>query len=106
MNACKLFFAKIKIDAESLKAPLSTRFFDGNCRLRKIADMRTQLAPLIVVKQEFPDFRSSLLGSERDEENNNDFHIKSENDCNNNQPKDLNQYTRKSKTITSVMNDN
>lgn len=68
--------------------------------------MRTQLAPLIVVKQEFPDFRTSLIGSGREEENNNDFpHIKSENDCNNNQPEDLNQYTRKSKTNPSVLNE-
>lgn len=56
--------------------------------------MRTELAPLIVVKQEFPDFRidgrlASL--SENGEENNNIFaNIKSENDCNNNQSEDLN----------------
>lgn len=50
--------------------------------------MRTELAPLIVVKQEFPDFRNSI--SENGEENNNNFMIiKSEHDCNNNQPEDL-----------------
>lgn len=61
--------------------------------------MRTQLAPLIVVKQEFPDFRANLIdGSENDEEINNNFPtIKSENDCNNNQPEDLNLYSKKSK---------
>lgn len=61
--------------------------------------MRTQLAPLIVVKQEFPDFRVNLIdGNQNDEENNNNFpSIKSENDCNNNQPEDLNSYSKKSK---------
>lgn len=65
----------------------------------KSPDMRTQLAPLIVVKQEFPDFRTNLIDSgENDEENNNIFAtIKSENDCNNNQPEDLNSFTKKSK---------
>ncbi|CAG9798960.1 unnamed protein product [Chironomus riparius] len=54
--------------------------------------MRTELAPLIVVKQEFPDFRiDGNRISENGEENNNNFTtIKSENDCNNNQPEDLN----------------
>jgi len=54
--------------------------------------MRTELAPLIVVKQEFPDFRiDGNRISENGEENNNNFtNIKSENDCNNNQPEDLN----------------
>jgi hypothetical protein len=54
--------------------------------------MRTELAPLIVVKQEFPDFRiDGNRLSENGEENNNNFtNIKSENDCNNNQPEDLN----------------
>ena len=57
--------------------------------------MRTELAPLIVVKQEFPDFRidggHARIGSENGEENNNNFvHIKSENDCNNNQHENLN----------------
>lgn len=56
--------------------------------------MRTELAPLIVVKQEFPDFRidgHARIGSENGEENNNNFvNIKSENDCNNNQHEDLN----------------
>lgn len=54
--------------------------------------MRTELAPLIVVKQEFPDFRINGNSiSENGEENNNNFTaIKSENDCNNNQPEDLN----------------
>lgn len=67
--------------------------------------MRTQLAPLIVVKQEFPDFRVNLIdGNEIDEENNNNFpSIKSENDCNNNQPEDLNSYsTKKSKKSSSL----
>lgn len=61
--------------------------------------MRTQLAPLIVVKQEFPDFRTSFIdGNENDEENNNSFPtIKSENDCNNNQSEDLNSFSKKSK---------
>ena len=61
--------------------------------------MRTQLAPLIVVKQEFPDFRVNLIDANgHDEENNNHFpSIKSENDCNNNQPEDLNSYSKKSK---------
>lgn len=65
----------------------------------KSLDMRTQLAPLIVVKQEFPDFRVNLIdGNENDEENNNNFpSIKSENDCNNNQPEDLNSHSKKSK---------
>lgn len=64
-----------------------------------VDNMRTQLAPLIVVKQEFPDFRTSLLnGVDNNEENNNDFPtIKSENDCNNNQPEDLNLFLKKSK---------
>lgn len=58
--------------------------------------MRTQLAPLIVVKQEFPDFHANL--NENDEENNNSFPIiKSENDCNNNQHEDLNSFSKKSK---------
>lgn len=58
--------------------------------------MRTQLAPLIVVKQEFPDFHANL--NENDEENNNDFPtIKNENDCNNNQHEDLNSFSKKSK---------
>jgi hypothetical protein len=53
--------------------------------------MRTELAPLIVVKQEFPDFRIDGHSSENGEENNNNFvNIKSENDCNNNQREDLN----------------
>lgn len=53
--------------------------------------MRTELAPLIVVKQEFPDFRiNGNISDENGEENNNNFMIiKSENDCNNNQPEDL-----------------
>lgn len=59
--------------------------------------MRTQLAPLIVVKQEFPDFRTTLLDSGNHEENNNFSSIKSENDCNNNQPEDLNSFSKKSK---------
>lgn len=60
--------------------------------------MRTQLAPLIVVKQEFPDYRANLLDGNENEENNNNFPtIKSENDCNNNQPEDLNSYSKKSK---------
>lgn len=65
--------------------------------------MRTQLAPLIVVKQEFPDFRTNLIDSSgNDEENNNVFAtIKSEHDCNNNQPEDLNRYTKKSKKTHS-----
>jgi len=50
--------------------------------------MRTQLAPLIVVKQEFPDFRldsNGNISNGNDEENNNfTALIKSENDCNNN----------------------
>lgn len=65
-----------------------------------VDNMRTQLAPLIVVKQEFPDFRTSLLNGvgNNDEENNNEFPIiKSENDCNNNQPEDLNSFLKKSK---------
>lgn len=70
--------------------------------------MRTELAPLIVVKQEFPDFRidgrhASL--SENGEENNNIFaNIKSENDCNNNQTEDLNSplfRLKKSKNLFS-----
>lgn len=66
--------------------------------------MRTQLAPLIVVKQEFPDFRTSLIdGGENDEENNNNFPIKSENDCNNNQPEDLNLFSKKSKTTKLIL---
>lgn len=53
--------------------------------------MRTELAPLIVVKQEFPDFRIDGHSSENGEENNNNYvNIKSENDCNNNQHEDLN----------------
>lgn len=64
----------------------------------KSLDMRTQLAPLIVVKQEFPDFRVNLIDGNDNEENNNNFpSIKSENDCNNNQPEDLNSYSKKSK---------
>jgi hypothetical protein len=53
--------------------------------------MRTQLAPLIVVKQEFPDYRVDLLeGSVHEDDNNNNFPIiKGENDCNNNQQEDL-----------------
>jgi hypothetical protein len=52
--------------------------------------MRTELASLIVVKQEFPDFRINGNSiSENGEENNNNFpNIKSENDCNNNRPED------------------
>lgn len=57
--------------------------------------MRTQLAPLIVVKQEFPDYRNNLIGEDN---NNNDFpSIKRENDCNNNQAEDLNEFIKKSK---------
>lgn len=65
--------------------------------------MRTQLAPLIVVKQEFPDFRNNLIGGGiEQEENNNDFpSIKRENDCNNNQAEDLNDFTKKSKKTIS-----
>lgn len=60
--------------------------------------MRTQLAPLIVVKQEFPDFHESYI--ENGEENNNSFPtIKSESDCNNNQPEDLNPFSKKSKNF-------
>jgi hypothetical protein len=68
--------------------------------------MRTELAPLIVVKvkQEFPDFRIETHRlSENGEENNNNFaHIKSENDCNNNQSEDFNSpvlSVKKSKNI-------
>jgi hypothetical protein len=62
--------------------------------------MRTQLAPLIVVKQEFPDFHANLIDNNENEENNNNFpQIKSENDCNNNQPEDLNSFIKKSKKI-------
>lgn len=72
--------------------------FDGKLRNQIESDMRTQLAPLIVVKQEFPDYRSNLLEGSENEENNNDFPvIKSENDCNNNQPEDLNPFAKKSK---------
>jgi hypothetical protein len=75
-----------------------SEIFDGKLRNSTRSDMRTQLAPLIVVKQEFPDYRSSLLDGSENEENNNDFPtIKSENDCNNNQPEDLNPFTKKSK---------
>lgn len=58
--------------------------------------MRTQLAPLIVVKQEFPDYRTNFIDGNGNEENNNDFPtIKSENDCNNNQPEELNCFSAK-----------
>lgn len=62
-------------------------------------NMRTQLAPLIVVKQEFPDFRNNLDGIV-EEENNNYPSIKRENDCNNNQAEDLNELSKKSKEIS------
>lgn len=63
--------------------------------------MRTQLAPLIVVKQEFPDFHANI--NDNDEENNNDFpSIKNENDCNNNQREDLNSFSKKSKKTTYI----
>lgn len=63
--------------------------------------MRTQLAPLIVVKQEFPDYRGDLLeGSVHDDDNNNNFSvIKTENDCNNNQQEDLSALAKKCKRI-------
>jgi hypothetical protein len=70
--------------------------------------MRTELAPLIVVKQEFPDFRINGNGlSEHDGEdnnnNNNFMTIKSENDCNNNnQREDLDSLSyKKSKNFFS-----
>lgn len=50
--------------------------------------MRTQLAPLIVVKQEYPDFRIDGHSFSEHEENNNYTTIKIENDFNNNQPND------------------
>lgn len=64
--------------------------------------MRTQLAPLIVVKQEFPDYRGDLLEGNvhDDDDNNNNFPvIKTENDCNNNQQEDLSALAKKCKRI-------
>lgn len=55
--------------------------------------MRTRLAPLIVVKQEFPDdfCEDSNLNSEQKHTNyeNGYLLLKSENDCNNNQQEDF-----------------
>lgn len=59
--------------------------------------MRTQLASLIVVKQEFPNFSTSIADNNYTDIQNNSSSIKSENDCNNNISEDLNYFSKKSK---------